>query len=161
MSGAELLRDGLQVAILAGLLRATWTDLRWRRIGNVNCLMLTGFAALHAMLGQQLPGSIVTGASVLAAGMLAWQARLVGGGDVKLLAAVAVWAGPSGLIPLVVATALAGGALAVVELLRAQLMSWRTSPDTAVDGQRTPPTIPYGAAICAGAVWVWSAIHLA
>ena len=44
-------------------------------------------------------GGLLVGLATLAAGLLLFGFRLIGGGDAKLLAATALWAGPSLLLP--------------------------------------------------------------
>lgn len=151
----------LDLVIMALLAHASWTDWRERRIGNRTCLAVAAAAAALAAFEQQLIGSIITGASVLVLGVLAWRARLAGGGDVKLLAATAIWAGPAGLLPLVLGTGLAGGALAIVAVLRATPALALVSPTMMLASARRAGTVPYGVAICAGAAWVWLATPLA
>jgi prepilin peptidase CpaA len=83
---------------------------------------------------------------------------MLGGGDVKLLTALAVALPPLGTCRLVVATAIAGGVLGVAYLL----LSPRTSPIlllgrvAAIEswriGRREP--LPYGVAIAAGGAFV-------
>jgi prepilin peptidase CpaA len=91
-------------------------DLRWRRIPN----RLTGTAviialAVHACTGgmRGLLGSLA--ACLLAGGAFAVMFLLggMGGGDVKLMAATAAFAGLGHLAELLLATALAGGGFAV------------------------------------------------
>lgn len=67
-------------------------------------------------------------------------AGLMGGGDVKLIAALALWLPIGRFVEMVVVTALAGGVLTLALLVRHH---WRQRP-----GQ---PQIPYGLAIVAGA----------
>lgn len=75
-----------------------------------------------------------------------------GAGDVKLLSALALWAGPSLIMPLVMITALAGGFLATFfiiggHLSRARLCS--SNPDSPICHKSVQPVqkLPYGLAI--------------
>ncbi len=86
---------------------------------------------------------------VLIGGFALFAKSLIGAGDAKLLSAVALWFGFDHLVPLLAATALAGGVLALAyvtgHLVRVQL------------GITSKParTIPYGAAIAFGALAVY------
>ena len=66
---------------------------------------------------------------------------ILGGGDVKLLAAAALWLGAAALMPFLMATALAGGLLAVA------FLAWAL-----VRRDRGRVALPYGIAIAAGGV---------
>ena len=103
---------GLIIASLACV-----TDLRTRRIPNV----LTFGAALAGLLYQFVSG----GVDGLGHGALGWLAGSVifilpfalgglGGGDVKLLAALGAWLGPADVLWLSLYTGVAGGVLALV-----------------------------------------------
>ena len=76
----------------------------------------------------------------------------MGGGDVKLLGACALWPGLEGLPTLLLGTMLAGGALAAVALLGRRLVGNRG--DHAYPGLRSGGPIPYAVAILGGvATW--------
>ena len=96
-----------------------------------------------------------------------WQRGGIGGGDVKLAGAVAIWIGPRLLPAYWLAAALAGGVVAAVCLLASRrgvrqeirqnltlAALHKMMPD--VPGRiRWPASVPYGVAIAAGAVFVW------
>ncbi len=90
---------------------------------------------------------------------------LIGGGDVKLLAAAALWAGADALPPLLLLTALIGGLLALLFLTplgradRGARMPKRRRAEAKSHG-RTGPPVPYGVAIAAAALAVTVAPHL-
>lgn len=114
-------------------------------------------AALETVAGAALV--LIGGAALFARG-------LVGGGDVKLLAAAALWAGAGALPQLLALTALTGGALALLFLspLGSRLIAVRrVGPAMAGDGMlrlgHTP--IPYGVAIAAAALAVTIQPYLA
>ncbi|HXC90360.1 MAG TPA: prepilin peptidase [Stellaceae bacterium] len=105
--------------------------------------------ALAALAGAAL--ALAGGAVLFARGM-------IGGGDVKLFAAAALWTGAGALPAFLVATALIGGALALVFLspLGPRLVALRhAGPAPAGSGGGVPAgsiQIPYGAAIAAAAL---------
>ncbi len=122
-TSAVLAASFFPVAILAGL--------EFRAIG------------LHAAVGL----------ASLGVGFLFFIKRWVGAGDVKLLAAIALWFGPKLVLGFLVATSVFGGILAVLILLM------RYYVPMFVPGARLARflderglAIPYGAALGAGAL---------
>src|SRR5690606_25938791 len=94
---------------------AGWLDLRTGRIPNV--VTLTGLAvalALRALLDPSLLGPGLAGAALgLGVSLPLFALGGLGGGDVKLLAAVGAFLGPGKLGTALLAAGLAGGALAL------------------------------------------------
>lgn len=142
---------GLLAALAIALLIAAFTDLRTRQIGN----WLTGAIALGAPLfwwasGLSLwPGvaaqvGVALAAFVVLAGLFAL--RAMGGGDVKLLATLALWIEPAWFLDLVVVMALLGGVLTIV------FAAWHM-----IRGNKERLAIPYGVAIASAGLWVLSA----
>src|SRR3546814_12888346 len=100
---------------------------------------------------------LARGSGAIALGFLLFALRLCGGGDVKLFAAVSLWAGPSLFIPFAYYTALAGGLMALVLWLNhkvkragipANLLFVRS------DAAFAKQPMPYGVAIAAGGLFV-------
>lgn len=147
--------DYLQYALLIGLaialLIAAITDIRARRIDN----WLTGAVALGAPLfwwasGLSLwPGiALQFVVALIAFAILAvlFAMRAMGGGDVKLLTALALWIEPVLFMQLIVLMALLGGVLTLV------LGSWHI-----MRRRKDRLAIPYGVAISAAGLWVLAA----
>jgi prepilin peptidase CpaA len=141
------IRYGLLAALAIALLVAAITDLRSRRIGN----WLTAAIALGAPLFWWASGlslwpdvawqlGIALGTFTLLAVLFAL--RLMGGGDVKLLAALALWIEPALFLQLVILMALLGGVLTVI------FGGWHI-----VRGERDRLAIPYGVAIALAGQW--------
>lgn len=138
----------LLAALAGALLLAAFTDLRRRQIDN----WLNAAIALSAPLfwwscGLSLwpdiaiqLGIAFTAFAILAA-LFAFGA--MGGGDVKLLAALALWIKPEWFLQLLMVMALAGGGLTIV------LGAWHV-----MRRQRHKLAIPYGVAIAIGGLWV-------
>jgi prepilin peptidase CpaA len=133
------------LALLAGGL----SDLVRYEIPNTVSLVLV---AAFALFAPSLPLTVVgwhvaCGVATLAATALFFAFRLIGGGDAKLLAATALWAGWQNLASFVLVTAIAGGILGLLLLtLR------RFAPDSPPDrwyGRLLArgEGIPYGLAI--------------
>jgi prepilin peptidase CpaA len=75
----------------------------------------------------------------------------MGGGDVKLFSALALWCGPSRLASFTLVTSLAGVAVALIMLSPLRRLA-PAAPDEARSAARQP--MPYGVAIAAGGVWL-------
>jgi prepilin peptidase CpaA len=96
------------------------TDLRSRRIPN---LLTFSTAALGIVAGGSTNGldGILTGAAGWVVGLaiffVPFALRGLGGGDVKLLAALGAWLGPTDVIWVALYTGVAGGVLALVTAL--------------------------------------------
>ncbi len=104
-----------------------------------------------------LGGSLLVAAIIFAVGFIMFAFNLFGGGDVKMLAAVALWAGPSHIVMLLLGTALIGGflALALASPLRLLLPYLAAATNTNTDFERLmSQPIPYGVAIAAGGLLV-------
>ncbi|MBD58851.1 MAG: peptidase [Citromicrobium sp.] len=147
--------DYLQYALLVGLaialVTAAITDLKARRIDN----WLTGAVALGAPLfwwasGLELwPGvALQFGIALVAFAILAvlFALRAMGGGDVKLLTALALWIEPLQFAQLIVLMALLGGALTLA------FGAWHV-----MKRREGRLAIPYGVAISAAGLWVLAA----
>ena len=91
------------------------------------------------------------GLLMLAIGFVLFVRNLLGGGDVKLMAAAAVWTGFGQLPAFIVASALAGGLVAIIFVV-ARLVRHRR-----ID---TGAGIPYGTAIALGGLMVFPRLPL-
>ena len=142
----------LVLIFLAGLAGAAGEDVFRRRVSNVAVLAvaLSGIAAFaltgHAM---RLWEPLVVAVAVLAVGSFLFGRGLMGGGDVKLLAAGCFWFTLRGQLTYLAAALIAGGLLALVVLItrfarmRGQGRSLR----------KGSVGIPYAVAIALGAAW--------
>ena len=144
----EFLLPGLAIALFGV---AAVTDARHRRISNrlSACLALVGIARIATDIA--LGASPVTAACDFAAaalvfglGAVAFRYRVLGGGDVKLLAAGALWLGCTEIGPFLLATAIAGGLLALIFV----------GSQIAFPGRKRSrlPGLPYAVAIAAGGI---------
>lgn len=139
-------------------------DIATRLIRNEICLAL----AFLGIVGQSA-SPVQIGQSLIAAAMLflvlfmIYQRGLIGGGDVKLLVALAIGFPPAGVIELLTATALAGGVLAVAHLMMRSLPYPKLAPTGSSLVRRVyaierwrhlrHAPLPYGVAIACGGVW--------
>ena len=127
-------------------------DIFTRAIPNAVVLLLAACFALFAVAAGMPPFQIAAHAAcasvVLLFGFLLFSTSLIGGGDAKLLAAASLWFGFDSLLPFLAGTAMAGGVLSLAYLA--------FSAARVGLGQESAlaRTVPYGAAIAAGALQV-------
>ena len=77
---------------------------------------------------------------------------MMGGGDVKLAAALALWFSPASTLKFLVIMSIAGGILTAIVLIAHKLRPGRIKNS---DGEITGKVeIPYGVAIAFGALWI-------
>jgi prepilin peptidase CpaA len=76
---------------------------------------------------------------------------MMGGGDVKLAAAIALWFQPLTTLKFLVIMSLAGGVLTLIVLA---IHKKRGKPPLDGDAPPARPEVPYGVAIAAGALWI-------
>ncbi|WFL78044.1 prepilin peptidase [Altererythrobacter arenosus] len=145
------LHYGLLVGLAIALLVAAFTDIRSRQISN----WLNAGIALAAPLfwwssgldlypGVVLQIGVAIGAFAILAALFAM--KMMGGGDVKLLTALALWIEPTWFLKLLIVMALVGGVLTVV------VGAWHI-----MRRERDRIAVPYGVAIAIGGLWVLSA----
>jgi prepilin peptidase CpaA len=153
----DLVQTGCLVLLAALLIAAAWLDLRTLHIGNVLSVAIAALFCVWAVTGLMadtytLPAfglSVACGAGLFLLGAAAFAAGILGGGDVKLLSAVGLFAGPAGILELLLVTALAGGLLGIAVLAGVPLGPV-SSPGEATLRRR----LPYGPAIAVGGLWV-------
>lgn len=140
---------GLLALLAIALLGAAVSDLRHRRIANrLNAAIallapvwwLASGIAPAAMLWQM---ALALGCVLVLGGMFAL--GLLGGGDVKLLSALALWIRPAWFAQVLAVMALAGGVLALICL---------------ASRARRQTGVPYGVAIAIGGWWVLASAYL-
>lgn len=159
----------LALAIVFGMLAlAAASDVASRRIPNgLPIVIAVSFlvAGVAAPDRVDLVGGLWVAACVFAVGFLGFALGKIGGGDVKLLAAMALWAGPAAAMDYLLLTGLAGGALALIYLLPecVHALTWfrgtleRRVPalqSIALASDVRTQGLPYGVAIAAGGVFV-------
>ncbi len=147
---------------VAFLVAAAVFDLRTRRIPNA----LTASCAFTGMISLLLhrnhvdtrAGLTAVAVVVLAGSLMQWL-RLVGGGDVKLFAASALWLRGASL-DAALATAFAGGVLALFYIRRRPRRDDGPMDDAShgmsrlqLDAGPDLDRVPYGVAIALGCLW--------
>ena len=160
------------IVFIALMVVAAGTDLRTGRIPNK--LTGAGMAAAFVLLAPSGPaalwGGVAGAALVFALTFPLFMMRAMGGGDVKLLTVAGAFLGTGRVVPALIATALAGGVLALAEagrrgvLLPVLLRSRQLAGNLATLGRTgeritlaSPGavTIPYGVAIAVGSLAAW------
>ncbi len=140
--------DLLVILLALALVAAAVGDLRTRTIPN----WLTLAVALSAIpfwwatdlsLWPDVAWRIGIALLVFAIFAGAFALGLMGGGDVKLLAAIALWLPPAAVMMLVVIMSLAGGALTLAMAIRHRMAKRKDQLE-----------IPYGVAIAFGGLWL-------
>jgi prepilin peptidase CpaA len=141
------------LAAAAGLGWAASSDLTRYRIPNRACALVALGFALAAAAGPAgaAVGGLLTGFAVLAVGALLFARGSVGGGDVKLAAAVALWAGPHGFSDFAFVTSLSGAATAAVMLSPLRRALPQPPHDVASDFRQP---MPFGVPLALGGAWL-------
>ncbi|MBC7987788.1 MAG: prepilin peptidase [Sphingomonadaceae bacterium] len=138
----------LLIALAFALLYAAWGDWRRRDIPN----WLSGGIALAAPLYWWAAGIALFPDAAIIAGLalalfllfaIAFAMGGMGGGDVKLIGALALWLTPLQLPAMLLVMALAGGAITLA------MVAWRRGHP-----EEAKIEVPYGIAISIGGLWV-------
>jgi prepilin peptidase CpaA len=135
---------------------AAVSDIRHYIIPNKIPVIVTAafIVAAFFMPLQFMLGGFLTGLAILAIGAFFFARGWMGGGDVKLLAAVSLWAGPSFLSTFAVVTGLSGAVLAAVMLSPLRRYMPMASADALTMTGPAQEPMPYGVAIAAGGLFV-------
>jgi len=94
--------------------------------------------------------SILVAVATFAVGTALFSFKFLGGGDVKLISAVALWAGGPQVLTLIFQIALAGGVLAFLWILAGRVRMALAYYGMPVNLDAPATKIPYGIAIAAG-----------
>ena len=168
------IHEMLILALVAAIAWAAVNDVMWFRIPNVVPIAILALYPAYLLSGgpgfAQLHWALAIAGATFLIGAFMFSRGWMGGGDVKLLAALALWAGPTHFPTLILVTSVAGGVLALIGLMpgRASMVSWVAlnfrialalpeAPRSA-SGRRT---IPYGVAIAIGGLFMCAELKLA
>jgi prepilin peptidase CpaA len=130
------------------LLWAAVVDIRTRRIANSLNLTIALMAPLFWWatgidLWPEAGIRIGVAVAVFLLFALAFQIGVMGGGDVKLAAALALWFPPGATLFLIVIMSLAGGVLTMIVIIEHKIKKNQGRPE-----------VPYGVAIAFGGLWL-------
>jgi prepilin peptidase CpaA len=140
----------LILLLAAALVAAAISDWRSRTITNrlnaaIALLAIPFWFASGLAIWPDMATQVGVAALVFALFAIAFHFGAMGGGDVKLVAALALWLPPGAVLKLLVIMSLAGGLLTLAMVIRHRLKR----PDGALE-------IPYGIAIAFGGFWLIS-----
>ncbi len=164
---ASLASFGLPLTVQAAILLAaagivTWaalSDLRSNVIpnsANVGLFVLwTAWVVSGAAVSPWY--SLAIGAAVFLIGAVLFHFGQMGGGDVKFLTALGIWAGPSEILPFLLQVALAGGVLTAAWIVNGRFVAPALGRVMHTDAKRV---VPYGVAIAAGAYLMFARLWI-
>ncbi|GAA4816835.1 hypothetical protein GCM10023232_11190 [Sphingosinicella ginsenosidimutans] len=140
----------LLMLLAALLLACCWFDWRSRIIPNglnaaIALLAIPFWWAAGLALWPDIALQIGLAVAVFAIFALAFAIGAMGGGDVKLLGALALWLPWQALLAMLVIMSIAGGVLTLGFVVAGRIA-----------GRTERPEIPYGLAIAFGGLWVLS-----
>ena len=140
----------LLCVLAAMLLGACWCDLKARTIPNllnlaVALLAIPFWWSIGLTLWPDVALQLGVAALVFGLFAIAFAFGAMGGGDVKLVAAITLWLPASSVVALLFIMSVAGGALTLAMLIRHKLAR-----------QKGQLEIPYGVAIAFGGLWLIS-----
>ena len=140
----------LLMLLAALLLACCWSDWRSRTIPNglnaaIALLAIPFWWAAGLALWPDIALQIGLAVAVFAIFALAFAIGAMGGGDVKLLGALALWLPWQALLAMLFVMSVAGGVLTLGFLVAGRIA-----------GRKDRPEIPYGLAIAFGGLWVLS-----
>ena len=158
----------LLTAFAAVMAAAAFEDFRRLVIPNLLPIALCALWPIYFAAAPSLYGALAAigcAGAVFVGGTILFARGYLGGGDVKLLSAATLWAGPAGTPALLMLTGVLGGVLALFLLVpygsRIVAMARRTMGQPSVDSGRGLATpVPYGIAIAGAALIVTLAPHL-
>lgn len=146
------------------LLYVATIDVATRLIRNEICLVLALLGIVSQLaVPMQLVESVIAATILFLLLFMIYQWGWIGGGDVKLLVALAIGLPLTGVIQLLTVTALAGGVLALVHLIMRLLPYPNLAPAGSSLARRVyaierwrhlrHAPLPYGVAIACGGIW--------
>jgi prepilin peptidase CpaA len=162
-----LIQIACLVLIAVLLVAAAVRDLRTMRIPDGLSIGVAGLFAMWAAVGigmgdlsmSELAIALACGAAMSALGIMAFAIGALGGGDVKMMVAVSLLAGPTRIAAFLAITAIVGGLLGLISLAGAPIGRPAAAAHTPPQG-RLAREVPYGPAIAAGGLWVVASLGL-
>ncbi len=143
-----LLTDLLCAILAIMLLWAAIIDIRTRTIANRLNLAIALMAPLYWWatgidVWPDAATRVAVAIAVFLLFALAFQLGAMGGGDVKLAAALALWFSPGATLFLIILMSLAGGVLTAIVMIEHKIKKNQGRPE-----------VPYGVAIAFGGLWL-------
>ena len=138
----------LVASLAAMLIVAVVGDLRARLIPNwlnaaIALAAIPYWLLMDLLLWPDVAIQIGVAGALFALFALAFHFGMMGGGDVKLVSAVALWLPPGAVVKLLLVMSVAGGLLTLAMMVRQR-----------IGRKQDKPEVPYGVAIAFGGFWV-------
>jgi prepilin peptidase CpaA len=157
-----MIADTIRLTLFPAMMAfAASSDLFTMTISNrVSLMLVGGFFALAAITGvdaAEMISHLSAGCVVLIAGFGLFARGIIGGGDVKLAAAAALWLGFDHLLPYLLLASLLGGALSIglIWFRMAPLPEWLARQTWVERLHSKDGGVPYGIALAAAALAVY------
>ncbi len=150
------------IAVLSMMLiAAAVSDLKSRTIPNLLNLAIALLAPLFWLAQGLEPWpdmawQVAGAAAVFLPFFLLFAINAMGGGDVKMIAALALWLFPRDLLGMLFVMAVVGGGIAAAMLIHHRLNAPDpdpATPDVLPPDNRPAPEVPYGVAIAVAGLW--------
>lgn len=160
MASMEILNQATVAGFAGVLVWAAVQDLLSLRISNWTTLAVLALYPVHVLSATPmvaLPMALAIGGLVFLVGFVLFHFKLFGGGDVKLFAAVALWAGAPLVAGFLLTVTVVGGLMAMLTMtpLRLLLPYMAVAARVKVDMAKLMQLqIPYGVPIAAGGLFV-------
>lgn len=133
---------------------AAWSDALDFKIPNrliISLLVLYPAYVMTSARSVDWPMALAVSTGILAIGLLLYGTRKLGAGDVKLIAATSLWAGPHLTLPFIIVTAISGGVVSLALFARYSY-GWVIGHPPPED--KPVKLVPYGIAIAVGGLFV-------
>ncbi len=154
---ADIIIISTLCAVMVILAIAAVSDIRHRRIQNILPLILIGLYGIFALTAQlqndiyqvNIINGLLTGGIILAGGLVLFALKAMGGGDVKLAAALSLFAGTQYIAEVLILIALSGGLVTGVTWAYTKVRQKQNKVDAA-----NRHSVPYGVAISISGIWL-------
>ncbi len=149
----------ITIYLVFAMLATIWLDVSSYTIPNWlvgSLLVLYPIAVMISNNSVNWQLALLAMAVVFFAGYVVFAMRWIGGGDVKLIAALSLWSGWKGLLDFIFLFAILGGIFSLILLVARRVepyLPWRKRFKTPRILQKNAP-IPYGVAIAGAFLWL-------
>lgn len=158
---------GLPLTVQATILLAAAGIVTWAAISDLRSNVIPNSANVGLFVlwtGWVVSGadavpwySLAIGAAVFLLGAVLFHFRQMGGGDVKLLTVLSIWAGPAEVLPFLLQVAFAGGVLTMAWIVNGHFVAPALGRFVDTGAKRV---VPYGVAIAAGAYLLYARLWI-
>lgn len=136
------------------LVMAAGQDIATRQISNYFSLCIFAlFCIYSAFFGHEAPSEHALSFVLTSAIMLVvYHFGIMGGGDIKLIAAASIWFGYADMLKVACLITLFGGLLAMAAIMARRALPARPSDQGNIVALKNRGSIPYGVAIASGTI---------